>query len=91
MTSVIKRNKRRQKYSMAKLERAIQKAAREGKVKAAKGKQVAREIATGITKAVKRRRSVKATELRRRVLRRLESRSRAAVVAWRRFDRRRRG
>lgn len=90
MTDVIKRNKTRQKFSVIKLERSIQKAAREAKLNAAKGREIAREIAGGVTKLIKKRKSVKSTELRRRVLRRLENRSMAAVLAWRRFDIRRR-
>ena len=87
MTEVIKRNKKRQKFSRAKLERSIILAAREAKITASKAKQLARDVAEGISEAMSKRRSVKSTELRRRIFRRLESRSAATITAWRRYDR----
>ena len=87
MADIIKRDKRRQKFSRAKLERSIILAARGAKLTTARGKQIAQDIAGGITKEISRRRSIKSTELRRKILSRLESRSKAMISAWRRYDR----
>jgi len=86
--TIIKKDGRRQKFSKTKIERAIDKAAREAKVSAAKRKEICKEIANGIVESLKRRKTISASELRTRVLRRLETRSKAAVAAWRRYDRR---
>ncbi len=90
MPVVIKRNKKREKYSIKKLERAIQNATREAKLSLVKGKQIAKKIAVDITKTIKRRKFIKSTDLRRRALRRLGSVSKAIVSAWRRFEKRKR-
>ena len=88
MVDVIKRNKRRQKFSINKLQRSIMGATREAKLGKTQGGQIAKDIAEGFYRSIRRRKSVASTELRRRALRRLESRSRAAISAWRRFERR---
>ena len=88
MVDVIKRDKRRQKFSRAKLERSIILAAREAKLTTSRGKQIAEDIADGITKAISRRRSIKSTELRRKIFSRLEARSKSIISAWRRYERR---
>ena len=81
---VIKRGGRRQRFSAAKLRHSIERAAREGKVRAAQRVVIAREISTGILGTLRARRSVRSSELRRMVLGRLGRRSRASVAAWRR-------
>ncbi len=86
MVEVIKRNKRRQKFSANKLRRSIIAATREAKLGQTQGSQIAGNITEGIYRTIQRRKSVASTELRRKVLRRLESRSRAAIVAWRRHE-----
>ena len=89
MTSVIKRNKHRQAFSQRKLARSIEKAVREAKLGTKRAKELAREIGTAISKSVRRKKSVRSTELRRMVFRRLESKARSAMSAWRRFERKR--
>jgi len=88
LTFVIKRNStKKEKYSQRKLERSIELAAKDAKLGSAKAKALAREIGKGIHAFARKRRTIKAVQLRRMALRRLESRSRAAVSAWRRHDR----
>ena len=86
MTTVIKRDKRRQAFSKSKLERSIQRAAKEAKLKTARAKEIAKDVAEGVSKAIARKASVRSTELRKRVFRRLESRSNAIISAWRKYD-----
>ena len=87
--TVIKRDSRRQAFSKAKIVGAVEKAAREARVSSDKRREYAREISEGVAKSLSRRSSVRSSEIRRRVLKRLESRSRAAVSAWKRHDRKR--
>ena len=87
---VIKRSGKKQKFARSKLERAIERAAKEGRVEARKVRDIAREVAEGIERSFRGRKSVRSVEIRRRTLRRLSSRSRAAVMAWMRYDRARR-
>lgn len=87
--NVIKRGGRRQRFSAAKLRRSIDRAAREGKVRASERAVMVREVSTGILGHLRARRSVRSSELRRMVIGRLGRRSRAAVAAWRRQERKR--
>ncbi|MBU0636045.1 hypothetical protein KKE06_03395 [Candidatus Micrarchaeota archaeon] len=90
MTAIIKRSGKRQKFSKAKIKRAIEKAAQKGKVSKKERLKIAREISEGISKAFRRTRSVRASEVRRRILQRLETKSKASVRAWQQYDRKRR-
>jgi len=83
---VVKKNGKRQNFSKAKIERAIDKAAKEAGVSAVKRKEIAKDVANGIVESLERRSSISASELRTRVLRRLETRSKATVKSWRRYD-----
>lgn len=90
MAKVIKRDKRKQQFSRTKLEKSIEKAAKEAKISAARIKTIVKEISEGVYAHVRKKKLVKSTDLRRYVLGRLERRSKAATAAWRRFDRKRR-
>ncbi len=90
MTDVVKRNGKKQKFSKAKLEKSVEKAAKEAKVSAAHIKTLVKEISEGVSAAIGGRKSIKSAELRRKVLDRLGRRSKAAVAAWRRYDKKRR-
>jgi len=87
---VVKRSGRRQKFSIAKLERGLTKAFKEAKVSSARARENVTEIADSVYSSIRRRRSIRAVDLRRRVLGRLDRRSRAAARAWRSYDRRKR-
>tara|TARA_Y100000310_G_scaffold293467_1_gene323063 strand:+ start:10344 stop:10616 length:273 start_codon:yes stop_codon:yes gene_type:complete len=89
MINIIKRNGKMQRFSITKLQRAIDKAAKEVKVTTIKRKKLCKEIAKGVSDSLKKKRLISATDLRRRVLGRLESRSKATLKAWKRFDKKR--
>jgi len=90
MVEVIKRSGKRQRFSKARVQRAVEISAKEARVAPAKRRAMANEIADSVAQSLKGKRSVRAADLRRRVLGRLERRSRAAAKAWRRHDRKRR-
>ena len=59
-------------------------------MKAAKVRWLVSEVAEPVILLSKKKRLVKATDLRRSILGRLDRRSKATANAWRRFDRKRR-
>ena len=85
---VIKRSGRRQAFSIAKTKRAVQRAARDAKLVAREQKKLASEIAQSIARTLRGKRSIKAADLRRRILGMLDRRERKVAAAWRRYDRR---
>tara|TARA_Y100000310_G_scaffold13087_1_gene13411 strand:+ start:1329 stop:1601 length:273 start_codon:yes stop_codon:yes gene_type:complete len=89
MVDILKRSGRKQNFSLAKLQKAIDRAAKDAKMPVAKRKELCKEIAEGIKGSLRRKRSISAVDLRRRVLGRLDRRSIATSKAWRKFDRRR--
>lgn len=87
---VLKRDRRRERFSNTKLERSITSAAREAGMGMNQRKRLARDVTRDVRESLGRRSLISATELRRRVLGRLSRRSRSVVSAWRRYERRRR-
>jgi len=90
MGQVIKRSKKKQTFSAAKVRRSVQRAAREARISTARAGELTRDVADAVVKRFRGRRAVKTTELRRALLRRLDIRARTVSVAWRRYDRKRR-
>ncbi|QQG38736.1 MAG: hypothetical protein HYS32_03990 [Candidatus Woesearchaeota archaeon] len=87
---VIKRNKKREKYNIKKIEGAIRHAARDAKVGAAITKKVIHHVAHGMHKVYSRKKGVvSSSTLRKKVLSRLVRHSKAAVKAWQTYDRER--
>ena len=83
---VIKRGGRKQSFSPAKIKRSIEKTAKDAHVPAAKRKELLKEVALPIIKLYQHKR-VKSTDLRKAILRRLSSRSKATVAEWKKYDR----
>ena len=88
MGVVIKRDGKRQAFSVAKVRRSLQMAAREAGVSASKVRELTRDVADAVIKDYRSKR-VKATYLRRVILRRIDRRAKSVSAAWRRFDRKR--
>ncbi len=86
MVNVIKRDGRKQAFSRSKLAKAIEKASKEAKVPAAKRRILQREVIAGVVASIGRRSTVKASEIRQRVLSTLQKKSKATVNAWKRYD-----
>ena len=87
MGMVLKRGGRRQAFSAAKLRRSVEKAAKDGKVSAGRRKELQKEVADTAIKHYEGKRTVRAADLRRAILGRLDRRAKAASAAWRRYDR----
>ena len=85
--AVIKRDGKTQAFSPAKIKKAIEKTAKDAKVPAAKRKELLKEVALPIIKLYKNKR-VKSTDLRRIILGRLSTRSKATVSEWKRWEKR---
>jgi len=88
MKHVIKRNKKKQTYTIKKLERAVEKAAKDAKISLKGRKKLIHEVAHTLHYKLKGRTSIKTTDLRRLILRRLDRRSKKTARAWRRHDNR---
>lgn len=89
MGQVIKRSGKKQAFSSAKIRRAIDRAAREAGLSGGKRHELA-QVAKHIIEKYMKRKLIKATEIRKSILRILDRRARGAAQAWRRFDRKRR-
>lgn len=90
VSHVIKKSGKRQAFSVAKLKRAVEKAAKDAKLRGSKAKTLAKEVVDPLVKALKRKKTVRASALRKAVLGRIERRAKAVATAWKRFDRKRR-
>jgi transcriptional regulator NrdR family protein len=86
MTTVIKKGgEKRQAFSPAKIKNAINAAAKEAGLSPAKRAELIKEVADPAIAFFKKKRLVKATEIRRSILRRLEVRSKATASKWKKF------
>ncbi|MEK6898104.1 MAG: ATP cone domain-containing protein [Nanoarchaeota archaeon] len=90
MGVVIKRGGRRQVFSGAKIRRVIQKSAREAGISSAKTKELVKSVGEGVIKYYKNKRTVRATQIRRAILGRLERTAKSVASAWRRYDKKKR-
>lgn len=86
MTNVIKRSGKKQRFSTAKLKKAIFKAAKDAKLKSIKIRILLKDIAGSIIRKVKLRKLIKAVDLRKAILKRLDRKARKVAQAWRRYD-----
>jgi transcriptional regulator NrdR family protein len=90
MTSVVKRGGIKQRFSPSKLKKSIEKALKDAKVPKAKRDRLVKEVGGAVIALFKRRKLVKTTEIRKAVLTRLVKKSKAAVAAWKRSEKKKR-
>ena len=90
MTYVIKRSGKKQAFSASKIKNAISNTARDAGVSKAKRDEIAKEIAGAVAEKYKKRKLVKAIEIRSAVLTRLARKSKAAVASWKRSEKKKR-
>lgn len=88
MGIVVKNGGRKQAFSSAKIRKSIEKVAKDAKLNKTKIKSLLKEVAEPVIKLYSKERSVKATALRKSILRGLDRRIKRVSQAWRRFDRR---
>ena len=86
MVHVIKKRGRKQAFSSAKIRNAVLKSAKDAKLSPAKVKQLVKDVADPVISLAKGKRRVKAADLRRSLLGRLDRRAKSVSNAWRRFD-----
>ncbi len=92
MTEVIKRGgKKRQAFSPSKIKGAITKAAKEAGLSPKKSEELAKEVGGGVVGFFGKKRVVKATDIRKSILRRLERRAKSVAAKWRSFERKKSG
>ena len=87
MVNVIKRNGRRQKFSKAKLASSIEKAARESGMNAIRARDICDRMSADIAKRIRDRDEIRSSDLRRRVLGRLDRSAKRIAACWRRHER----
>lgn len=88
MGKVLKKDGKKQPFVAAKIKRSVEKAAKEAKLSSAKVKKLVKEVAEPVIALYKKKRLVKAVDLRRSLLGRLDRNFKKVANAWRRYDRR---
>jgi transcriptional regulator NrdR family protein len=87
MAYVLKKGSgKKQVFSPAKLKKSIDGALKDADVKIEKRRQIIDEIVKPISEIVKKKKSISASDLRKSVLGRLETRSKKAVQKWKAFE-----
>ena len=79
MTIVKKRGGRKQNFSPFKVRKSIERAAKDNKAKKSKINQLLKDVAEPVINSAKKRRLVKAIDLRRVILRRLDNKARTVA------------
>ena len=86
---IIKRNGKKQKFSKPKLVKGLMKCCKGAKMSSVRCKKLAEGVSSSVVEGLKGKRSIKAIDLRRRVLRRLDRSAKKVARAWRSFDKKR--
>lgn len=92
MTDVVKSDRRRERYSHAKLQRSLECAARDAAVVGAHRRDLVRHVVPAVHERASRLSTVRSSDLRREVLGRLDGLARLGgaagrtASAWRRYD-----
>lgn len=90
MGVVIKRNQVKQNFSASKIRESIHKASRDVGYNMFKVKELEKEVAEPVIKHFKTKKSVRASEIRKSILGRLDRRAKSVSSAWRKYDKRKR-
>lgn len=90
MGVVIKKGGRKQAFSASKIRKGILMAAREAKISSLKAKVLIREVGEPVISLYGKKRTVKAADLRRSILGRLDRKAKKVSAAWRKYDRKKR-
>ena len=90
MVQVIKRGGKKEAFNPSKIKRGIEKSAKDAKISSAKIKQLISEVADPFIDLAKKKKSIKSTEIRKSILRRIDRRAKSVSNAWRKFEKRKR-
>ncbi len=88
MKYVIKRSGKRQKYILGKIEKALDRAAKNAGMSASRRKRLIHNVAHNLDKNIKKS-VIKTKELRGKILRRLNTHAKAVAAAWKTYDKER--
>jgi transcriptional regulator NrdR family protein len=86
MTTVIKKGGRRQAFIPAKIKKAVERAAKDARLSSAQIKVLVREVAEPVIAFYGKKKTVKAVDIRRALLGRLNRRAKSVVLSWRRYQ-----
>ncbi len=90
MTTVIKKGGKTEAFSPAKLKSSVSKSAKDAKLTSAKIKKLVEEVAEPVIALCKKKKTVKAVDIRRSLLGRLDRRAKSVSLSWRRYQRKHR-
>ena len=90
MVQVIKRGGRKEVFNPSKIKRGIERAAKDAKINSLKIKQLISGVAGPFIEMAKKKKNIKATEIRKSILRRIDRRAKSVSNAWRKFENRKR-
>ena len=85
MTSVIKRDNRKEDFSRDKIRRSVENAARKVKIDSSRSRDIADKIARNVEEHFRDRNEVKATDIRDRVVSELDRESKSLAKEFRSF------
>jgi transcriptional regulator NrdR family protein len=92
MTQVIKRGgKKREAFNPSKVKGAIKKAAKDAGFSASKVEDVVKEVGNGVIGFFGKKKVVKAIDIRKSILGRLERNAKKAAQSWKKFEKRKSG
>ncbi len=90
MVKVIKRSGKREDFRPGKIKKSVEKAAKEAGMAPKNIRILISDVVDPLVDVVKKKRAVKAVDIRKSVLRRLDRRAKSVSGAWRRYDRKHR-
>ena len=92
MTQVIKRGgKRKQTFDPSKIRKAIKNTAKEAGFSPAKIEETVKDVGNGVINFFGKKKVVKAVDIRKSILRRLERRGKILSSKWKSFERKKSG
>jgi len=87
MVLVIKKNGRKQSFSVAKLKRSVARAAKEAGLNKTATRKVISKVAGPIIAAVKKKETIKSSALRKSIMAKLNRYSKPTAKVWRGYER----
>jgi transcriptional regulator NrdR family protein len=92
MTQVIKRGgKKRESFNPSKIKGAIKRSAKEAGFSASRVEEVVKNVGNGVIDFFGKKKVVKAVDIRKSILGRLERTAKKAAQSWKKFEKRKSG
>ncbi len=87
MAKVVKKSGKKQTFLPRKIRTSVERAAKEAGLNPKKTKELVEEVAEPVIELYRKKKVVKAADLRRSLLGRLDRKAKKVSAAWRRYDR----